>query len=238
MNLFEKLLEIQKSVDAFVKDGTNQSDKYDFVSGNMVLDTIRPKMNELKLLLVPATTEGRVHEGVTKSGTTRFLTEIDKNFIWIDCETGETYAVPFYAQGVDLAGEKGVGKAETYAEKYFLLKFFHVPTKKDDPDSDGRTADGEKKLHGTQGGKESLDMQKGAIAQILNEIYGADDEKKKAAVIYMTKNDGRGYKGVDNVESISAPAIPVVYSKLKAEYKKRIGKDFEYKTTEDNSNAD
>ena len=85
-------------------------------------------MNELKLLLVPATKNGRVHEGVTKSGTTRFLTEIDKEFIWIDCETGENYAVPFYAQGVELAGEKGVGNAETYAEKNFLLSSIHPNT--------------------------------------------------------------------------------------------------------------
>ena len=237
MNLFLKLLEIQKSVDAFVKDGTNLSDKYDFVSGNAVLDTIRPKMNELGLLLVPSTKNGRVHEGITKSGTTRFLTEIDKEFIWIDCETGENYAVPFYAQGVDLAGEKGVGKAETYAEKYFLLKFFHVPTKKDDPDSDGRTESGEKKQRGTQAGKESLDMQKSAIEQILTEIYGTDEEKKKAAILANTKNDSRGYAGVDNLNSVSSAAVPVLYSKLKSAYQKRTGKDFEYKT-EDIINAD
>lgn len=238
MNLFEKLLDIQKSVDAFVKDGTNLSDKYDYVSGNAVLDTIRPKMNELGLLLIPATTEGRVHEGITKSGTTRFMTEIVKEFIWIDCESKDTYSVPFYAQGVDLAGEKGVGKAETYAEKYFLMKFFHVPTNKDDPDNDGRNSDGEKKQKGTQAGKESLDMQKGAIAQILTEIYGTDEEKKKAAIVFNTKNDSRGYAGVDNIESVSTAAIPVLYSKLKQAYQKRTGKEFEYKTTEDNTNAD
>ena len=237
MNLFLKLIEIQKSVDAFVKDGTNLSDKYDFVSGNAVLDTIRPKMNELGLLLVPSTKNGRVHEGITKSGTTRFLTEIDKEFIWIDCETGENYAVPFYAQRVDLAGEKGVGKAETYAEKYFLLKFYHVPTKKDDPDSDGRTESGEKKQRGTQAGKESLDMQKSAIEQILTEIYGTDEEKKKAAILANTKNDSRGYAGVDNLNSVSSAAVPVLYSKLKSAYQKRTGKDFEYKT-EDIINAD
>jgi hypothetical protein len=41
----------------------------------------------------------------------------------------------WYGQGVDIAGEKGVGKAMTYAEKYFMLKFFNIPTDKDDPDS-------------------------------------------------------------------------------------------------------
>lgn len=238
MNLFEKLLDIQTSIDVFVKDGKNQTDKYDFVSNNAVLNVIRPKMNELKLLLILATTEGRLHEGTTKSGTTRFMTELDILFTWVDCESGEKLEVPFYAQGVDLAGEKGVGKAVTYAEKYFLLKFFHVPTDKDDPDSDGRTGTGEKSQRGTQAAKESLDMQKSAITQILNEIYGASDEKKKAAIVYMTKNDSRGYAGVDDIEKVSSMAIPVVYAKLKTEYQKRTGKEFEYKATEENNNAD
>jgi len=43
--------------------------------------------------------------------------------------------VNWYAQGIDLAGEKGPGKALTYAEKYFLLKFFNIATSADDPDT-------------------------------------------------------------------------------------------------------
>lgn len=43
--------------------------------------------------------------------------------------------MPFYAQGIDTEGEKGVGKALTYAEKYFLLKQFNIATDTDDPDS-------------------------------------------------------------------------------------------------------
>jgi hypothetical protein len=54
---------------------------------------------------------------------------------WVDTESGESYTIPWYGQGVDLAGEKGVGKALTYAEKYFILKQFNIPTDKDDPDS-------------------------------------------------------------------------------------------------------
>ena len=57
----------------------------------------------------------------------------------------------FYGQGVDISGEKGVGKALTYAEKYFLLKFFNIPTDEADPDDANNqfknaiiTQDGEK----------------------------------------------------------------------------------------------
>jgi hypothetical protein len=54
---------------------------------------------------------------------------------WVDTESGEELSIPWYGQGVDLAGEKGVGKALTYAEKYFILKQFNIPTDKDDPDA-------------------------------------------------------------------------------------------------------
>ena len=138
MNLNEKLLDMQKRVTSILKDDKNMSDKYDFVSGENALNTFRPMMDELKLLLVPRVERAELHEGATKSGTSRFMTEVWYSMVWLDVESGETLSVPWYAQGVDLAGEKGVGKAATYGEKYFLLKFFHVPTKKDDPDSRAR----------------------------------------------------------------------------------------------------
>ena len=53
MNLFEKLLEMQKAVDTVIKDGKNQSDKYDFASDENVLDRFRPLMDENRLLLIP-----------------------------------------------------------------------------------------------------------------------------------------------------------------------------------------
>ncbi len=226
MNLFKKLLEIQKNVDSFIKDGTNQSDKYDYASSELVLNVIRPKMNDLGLLLIPATRAGRVHEGTTKSGTTRFLTELEKDYIWVDAEDGETYTVPFYAQGVDLAGEKGVGKGETYGEKYFFMKFFHIPTKSDDPDSDGRTNTGEKKQKGSQAAKETQQMQKRAIAQMLVELCAGDADKIKTACLFYTKNDSRQYPGVDSVDAITGPATPVVYQNIKAAYEKKLGKPF------------
>ena len=47
MTLPQKLLEMQKKVDSVVKDGKNQSDKYDFASDENVLDQFRPLMDEL-----------------------------------------------------------------------------------------------------------------------------------------------------------------------------------------------
>lgn len=105
-------------------------------------------MDELGLLLVPAITGTKVSESVVEfiekdkwgnqkpKRTTTYFTELTLEMTWINAENPEEQIkVPWYGQGVDIAGEKGVGKALTYAEKYFLLKQFNIATDKDDPDS-------------------------------------------------------------------------------------------------------
>ena len=236
MGLHQKLLEMQKRVDKVVKDGKNQSDKYDFASDENVLDTFRPLMDELGLLLIPAIIRAELHEGTTRSGTSRFMTELFFNMVWHDVESGQELVVPWYAQGVDLAGEKGVGKAATYAEKYFLLKFFHVATKKDDPDADKRGTSGEKKQRGTQAGAETALYHRKAITQMLSEIYNGDSEKIKAGLVAMTRSEKRGFAGVDDVARLSAAALPVTYAKIKKAYEERMGRAFEFKEDSDGSN--
>ena len=226
LTLHQKLLEIQMSVDKIVKDGKNLSDKYDFASDENVLDIFRPLMDQHHLLLIPRMVHARVIEGATRSGTARFFTEIDFEMLWHDVDSGEQLIVPWYAQGVDLAGEKGVGKAASYAEKYFLLKFFHVSTKKDDPDNDNRTKTGELRQRGTQAAKETADYQRRCITQMLTELSGGDAEKFKAGLISMTKSDARGYAGVDEVSRITPAALPAVYNKFCKTYAQRTGHEF------------
>jgi len=229
MNLYEKLLAVQQSVDAIIKDGKNQSDKYDFASNENVLDRFRPLLNEHRLLLIPRMEGAQLHEGQTRSGTARYLTEITFTMLWHDVDSGEELAVPWYGQGVDLAGEKGVGKATTYAEKYFLLKFFHVPTRKDDPDNDKRTGAGEKSIRGTAAQRETAELHRKSVTQMLGEIYAGDREKISAGLIALTKSDKRGYAGTDDVAKISDAALAVVYGKVKKTYETRMGHPFELK---------
>lgn len=232
MNLYEKLLTMQTKVDGLIKDGKNTSDKYDFASDENVLDRFRPMMDELGLLLIPRVESAQLHEGATRTGTTRFLTELRLVMVWHDVESGEELAVPWYAQGVDLAGEKGVGKAFTYGEKYFLLKFFHVPTRRDDPDNDKRTRAGEKPQRGTAAARESAGWFRQAIPQMLHELYSGDREKIASAYVFYTKAPSRGYAGVDNLAAISDAALPVLYGKLKRVYAERMGHEFALKPAE------
>jgi hypothetical protein len=237
MNLFEKLLDIQCSIDRFIKDNTIGEGKaaYKAVGSEQVLNEIRPLMNSHKLLLEPSVEAARVQSDKTSSGTTRYFTEIDMVMTWIDVESGQERQVKWYGQGVDLAGEKGVGKANTYAEKYFLMKYFHVPTPKDDPDGDSRTKSGELKQRGTQAAAETAGYQRKAMKQMLAELYEGDAEKIKGVIVSITKNESRQYPGVDSVEAISDVSLPINYDKVKKSYVKRTGKEF--KLTEDAEDA-
>lgn len=235
--LYEKLLAVQRAVQAVLKDGENQSDKYKYVSGDALLSVIRPQMDALGLLLVPSVRNHSLIEGQTRSGTARFFTEIELDFTWLDVESGEDLRIPWYGQGTDLGGERGIGKAYTYAEKYFLLKFFHVPTDKDDPDNDGRTKTGEKKQAGTAAAKETAAMQRAAVEQMLAELYGDDAEKKRIAIVALTRNEKRGYAGAETVEAVSDAAMPLLYAKIKKGYESRVGKPFVLNGGENNADA-
>lgn len=133
MNLHEKLLEIQKAVQYLKKD--NKGYQYQYVSSSQTLGAIRSKMDELGVLLIPSVTGNEVKQYESKKEGNLFLTCLSFNFTWMDAANpADCLTCPWYAQGSD-NGERGVGKAATYGEKFFLLKFFHIATDSEDPDS-------------------------------------------------------------------------------------------------------
>ena len=141
--LAQKLLELQKTV---VKLSKNEKGyDYKFVSGSKLLSFIRPAMDELSLLLVPDTVSVdqqivKTLEAIPASGNYKgraekyeVLVTLTKTFTWIDAETGESLKTTFIYQGCN-GWDKAIGSAETYAERYFILKFFHIATDEDDVD--------------------------------------------------------------------------------------------------------
>jgi hypothetical protein len=133
MNIYEKLIEVRKAVPYLKKD--NKGHQFQYFSSSQTLGTLKQKMDEMGLLLIPSVTERNVSDHSTKNGGHEYFTEIDITFTWVNAELPEERIHSnWYGQGLD-SGEKGVGKALTYAEKYFLLKFFNIATDKDDPDS-------------------------------------------------------------------------------------------------------
>src|SRR5690554_2204667 len=120
-----KLVEIRKVVTYLQKE--NDGAQYKYVSSSQVLHAVRAKMDELFVVLIPKIVGHKVGESAIeyfdKDGhptkrTTTYFTELDMSMTWVNAENpSETIECSWYAQGVDIAGEKGVGKALTYGEK-------------------------------------------------------------------------------------------------------------------------
>lgn len=129
--LYPKLLELQRGCRALAKDSRGYG--YEYVSGAKLLEYIRPKMDDLGLLLIPSTLDMQERD-VNTGKKTEVLVTLRKSYTWHDVESGEKLSVDFTAQGCN-GWDKGLGSAETYAERYFLLKFFHIATDEDDVDA-------------------------------------------------------------------------------------------------------
>jgi len=149
LNLYQKLHKIQSQVLGLGKDKASNS--YQYVTGTKVIDHIKPLMNEFGLILkqeilsidnerqdyftsLVQNQETKVWIGKPKS---EILSKVMMRFTWIDTESGEKDENLFGANGQN-DWEKGLGSALTYAERYFLLKYFHIATDEDDIDNPER----------------------------------------------------------------------------------------------------
>lgn len=145
MNIYKKLLEIQKQVKGLSKD--KKSHNYDYVTGNKLLSFIKPLMDEQGLILkqeVLSIENSRQDYKTKYAEKSEILSKVMMKFTWIDCETGEKDENFFGANGQN-DWEKGLGSALTYGERYFLLKYFHIATDEDDIDNPNRKSIEEQK---------------------------------------------------------------------------------------------
>jgi len=138
MSLTEKLLEIQKRVRGLHKK-ERSSQGYTYVGSTQVLAAVRDAMDDVGVLLLVEVVEHETQLAAmsTRSGGAVHWVGLRLKFTWVDAENpSDTLSCMWWSDGIDSA-EKGVGKALTYGEKYFLLKFFHIPTSDEDPDRGG-----------------------------------------------------------------------------------------------------
>ncbi|PHB24747.1 single-stranded DNA-binding protein [Bacillus pseudomycoides] len=138
MNLWQKLVAIRKDIDVFVKNG--ESFGYNYVTGSQILHKIKKNMDEHQVILMPKMGEHKTWQYSYKSKkgkeVTDFVIEGDGFYEWINAEKPderETIPWKFFGQQDDIS--KAYGSALTYSERYFLLKFFGVPTDEDDADA-------------------------------------------------------------------------------------------------------
>lgn len=138
MTLDKKLMELKKLVSIMQKDADGHGYKY--VTEESILLAINDKMIELGVKLTPMFKDGSLFSEVVNYQNAKGQAKVDvlvrseMQFVWKDIETGETEIVNWALLGQQADGSQALGSGLTYANRYFLLKYFNVATSVDDPD--------------------------------------------------------------------------------------------------------
>jgi len=137
MNIYQKIVEIRKSIDGFQKDGKGHNYKY--VTSSQVLCKIKSKMDELGVVLEQHLLNQQHHTHTYKtkySEITDFVVTGEMKMVWVNADDPIDKAeVSWQMAGQQDDISKAIGSGLTYAERYFILKYFGIPTDEDDPDA-------------------------------------------------------------------------------------------------------
>ncbi|WP_237687845.1 ERF family protein [Mammaliicoccus lentus] len=136
-NLYQRILDVKANIEGFTKD--TEGYKYNYVEGSQILHKIRKKMEDNSLLLFPSVKQASYSEiQVLVNGKKKpnILVQMDMTYTFLNTDNPEEQLViPFFAIGHQDDTSKAYGTSLTYAERYFLLKFFSIPTDEDDADA-------------------------------------------------------------------------------------------------------
>lgn len=125
ISLVKKFSEVMKRIERIPKNGHNSYHNYDYVTEADLAEKIRKILTDVGLIV--RTTVLEVEKDLD-------LRRAKIQFDLVDVDTGEFISSVFWGEGKD-SGDKGLYKAYTGAEKYFLMKTFLIPTG-DDPERD------------------------------------------------------------------------------------------------------
>lgn len=134
MNLVTKLAEVMKQVKYIQKTGYNSFHKYKYATEADVNEKVREELAKLNVIMIPSVKSCINRTHLTSSGKTEYIVTVEVEFTFFDGDSEEKITLTSFGEGQD-AGDKGVYKAITGAQKYALMKAFMIPTG-DDPEAD------------------------------------------------------------------------------------------------------
>jgi len=138
LNLIQKLIEIRKMIGILQKtEAGNKGAKY--VDPEVLLLRARDGMDKHSVLLTCEVLSHTITQikAPTKNdpGNVDFLFNGTLVYKWMDAESGDEILCNWVATATHMQDPSmAFGGALTYSERYFMMKFFQIPTPKDDPE--------------------------------------------------------------------------------------------------------
>lgn len=142
-NIFQRVAAITEELGVVAKNLSVSAGKgsYKAVSERDVIDAVKPLETKYRVysyasdrvILESETLETEKNYQGNISKSTTFFTRMQTTFTFINIDNPEDrYTTTVFSEGID-PGDKGSGKAMTYADKYALMKAYKISTG-DDPD--------------------------------------------------------------------------------------------------------
>lgn len=149
MNLMEKIGKVRASVGGVLKK-SKEGYGYSYTPEEDILLAINDELEAQHLSFFPSivpqtmtitpysykkTKYDKVNKKYYEETCNEMLAQADMVFTWVDNDNpDDKLEVPFALVGQQSGASQCFGSGLTYANRYFLLKFFNVATTKDDPD--------------------------------------------------------------------------------------------------------
>ena len=144
MNIFQRVAAITDELGVVAKNlsvSAGKDGSYKAVSERDIIDAVKPLETKYRVYSYPSSREiiddeilegEKTYNGQTTK-TTTFFTRIKTEYTFLNIDNPEDrYTTIVFSEGID-PGDKGSGKAMTYADKYALMKAYKISTG-DDPD--------------------------------------------------------------------------------------------------------
>lgn len=141
MEIYGKLLEVQKRVKSVAKHGYNSFNKYAYATFADVLDAVRPHLEELELTLTVSVEPLNNEFTFAEDGKYYTISSCVASATLVCVEDGSSVTVNAPGMSADKQGDKACFKAVTGAKKYAVLGLFNLDTDGADPENDEVTVE-------------------------------------------------------------------------------------------------
>ncbi|MFO3691804.1 ERF family protein [Staphylococcus felis] len=201
-NLYQRINEAKRSMEGFVKD--TKGYQYSYVSGSQVLHKLNPELYKNGINITFKTSEPQFQQVkvfVKGKEKVEFLVSLNVHYTIRNVDNPEEkIESTIFAIGQQDDPSKALGTALTYSERYFLMKFFGLPTDEDDADAKQKREQYTKpdaKAIGTL--KEEM-LKFSELMQSLGKQVSVDDVQKQL--------------GINDIQTLTNAQISMLINKL------------------------